>query len=75
MCLPRMVRMPCKLLADVVETSTAAGIRVPRLKSNAVRQITLAKSQPGTIAAERFSKLLYGDHPYGSVIPTEENIK
>ncbi|HMI51814.1 MAG TPA: pitrilysin family protein [Candidatus Saccharimonadales bacterium] len=63
-----------KLLADVLQHPLLPESELARLKSNAVRQITLAKSQPGTIAAERFSKLLYGDHPYGSVIPTEENI-
>jgi len=63
-----------KLLAEVLQHPLFPESELARLKTDAMRQITLAKSQPGTIAAERFSKLLYGDHPYGSVIPTEENI-
>ena len=34
----------------------------------------MAKTQPGQIALARFRKLLYGDHPYGDVLPTEETV-
>jgi zinc protease len=34
----------------------------------------VAKTRPGQIALARFRKLMYGDHPYGDVLPTEESL-
>jgi predicted Zn-dependent peptidase len=41
------------------------------LKADAQRRLAVAKTQPRQIALERFRKLLYGDHPYGRVFPSE----
>jgi predicted Zn-dependent peptidase len=46
-----------------------------RLKNDALRRIALQLSQPQTIADIRFRKLLYGEHPYGTVLPTEDDVK
>jgi predicted Zn-dependent peptidase len=45
------------------------------LKNDRVRQITVAKSQPGSLTQEQFRKLVYGEHPYGRLYPSEEMIK
>jgi len=63
-----------KLLADVIQHPLLPESELARLKDNELRQIAVAKSQPGQIALARFRKLLYGDHPYGDVLPTEESI-
>jgi zinc protease len=63
-----------KLLADVVERPLLPESELARLKTNMLRQIAVAKTQPGQIALARFRKLMYGDHPYGDVLPTEETI-
>jgi len=63
-----------KLLADVVQHPLLPEAELARLKSNQLRQIAVAKSQPGQMALARFRKLMYGDHPYGDVLPTEESI-
>jgi zinc protease len=63
-----------KLLADVVEHPLLPESELARLKTNALRQIAVAKTQPAQIALARFRKLMYGDHPYGEVLPTEETI-
>jgi zinc protease len=63
-----------KLLADVIEHPLLPESELARLKTNMLRQIAVAKSQPGQIALARFRKLLYGDHPYGEVLPTEETV-
>lgn len=60
------------LLGDVVQNPALPGSELPRLKNDAVRRLTIAKSQPNQIAMERFRRLLYGDHPYGRVFPTEQ---
>jgi zinc protease len=63
-----------KLLADVVEHPLLPESELARLKTNMLRQIAVAKSQPGQIALARFRKLMYGDHPYGDILATEETV-
>ena len=63
-----------KLLAEVVEHPLLPGSELARLKTNALRELAVAKSRPGQIALVRFRKLVYGVHPYGEVLPTEESI-
>jgi predicted Zn-dependent peptidase len=63
------------LLADVAEHPLFPESELPRLKNDALRQLSIAKSVPQSMALERFRKILYGDHPYGTVFPTEDSIK
>ncbi len=63
------------LLGDVVQNPLLPASELPRLKNDAVRRLTIAKSQPGQLAMERFRKLLYADHPYGRVFPTQEMVE
>ena len=63
------------LLADVAEHPLFPESELPRLKNDALRQLSIAKSVPQSMALERFRKILYGDHPYGTVFPTENSIK
>jgi len=64
-----------KLLAGVVQHPRLPQSEIDRLKNDALRQIALQNSQPQTIALVRFRKILYGDHPYAIVVPTEADIK
>src|SRR6266852_726073 len=64
-----------KVLADVLEHPRLPESELARLKNDSLRQIALQLSQPQTIAAARFRKLLYGEHPYGTIVPAEEDIK
>lgn len=64
-----------KLLADVAQHPRLPESELARLKNDALRQIALRNSQPQTMAIERFRKILYGDHPYAIVVPTESDIK
>jgi zinc protease len=63
------------LLADVVEHPLFPDSELPRLKNDAQRQLTISKSVPQSMALEKFRKILYGDHPYGTVFPTQESIE
>ncbi len=63
-----------KLLADVLQHPLLPESELARLKTNLLRQIAVAKSQPGQIALARFRKLMYEDHPYGATLPTEETV-
>ena len=60
-----------RVVADVVMHPSLPASELARLKANRVRQLAIDKSQPQTLASERFAQLLYGDHPYGRPYPTE----
>jgi zinc protease len=67
---PRMI----DLVADVVRNPTFPESELPRLKADMARSLSVARSQPQQLALEKFRAVLYGDHPYGRVFPTEEMI-
>lgn len=64
-----------QLLADVVTHPRLPESELQRLKTDELRQIAIGRSQPQTIALIRFRKILYGDHPYSVILPSEDDIK
>lgn len=68
---PQMLR----LVADVARNPRFPESELARLKADRVRQVTVAKSQQQQLANERFLAVLYPDHPYGRVYPTEQQIQ
>jgi zinc protease len=60
-----------RVLADVVEHPRLPDTELARVKANLLRNLAIQKSSPQAIALEKFSALMYGDHPYGRVFPTE----
>lgn len=64
-----------ELLAEVATTPRLPESELPRLKNDLLRQLAIAKTQPQQMALERFRKVLYGDHPYGRIFPTEAMIQ
>src|SRR6202040_1341451 len=63
------------LVSDVAMHPLLPESELARLKANLLRQVLVAKSRPSQIALARFRKLLYGDHPYGEILPTEASLK
>src|ERR1043166_301154 len=63
------------LLADVAQHPLFPESELPRLKTDAERQLSISKAVPQNMALEKFRKILYGDHPYGTVFPTQESIQ
>ena len=63
------------LLADVLMNPGFPDTELERLKNNFLRNLQVQKSQPQSLAQEQFHKVLYADHPYGRVFPTEDMIK
>ncbi|MDP9339728.1 MAG: insulinase family protein [Acidobacteriota bacterium] len=63
-----------KLLADFAMHPLMPESELPRLKANLMRQVVVSKTRPGQIALARFRKLMYGDHAYGDILPTEESL-
>ncbi len=63
------------LLADIVQHPRLPESELPRLQSDLIRETAIARSTPGTLADERFRAVLFGAHPYGAPLPTEQQIK
>jgi predicted Zn-dependent peptidase len=62
------------VIADILQRPLLPVSELARMKNDRLRQLTIAKTQPGPLANERFRKLLYPNHPYGRLYPTEEMI-
>jgi predicted Zn-dependent peptidase len=61
-----------RLIGDVARHPRFPEAELARLVGDRQRQLAIAKTQPQQIAAERYAKLLYPDHPYGRVFPTSQ---
>jgi zinc protease len=63
------------LVADVVRNPKFPASELDRLKANMSRNLAVSLSQPQQLALQKFRAVLYGDHPYGRVFPTNEMIQ
>ena len=59
------------LVADVARHPKFPESELARLKGDRQRQLSIALSQPQPMARQKFRAVLYGDHPYGRLFPTE----
>jgi predicted Zn-dependent peptidase len=64
-----------RLLADVVRHPAFPESELARLQNDFVRNLSIQLSQPQPQADSRFAELLYPDHPYGRMFPSEEMIR
>jgi predicted Zn-dependent peptidase len=63
-----------ELLADIVRNPAFPESELERLKRDRLRQLSVARTQPQQMAVAEFRKALYGDHPYGRLLPSEEQL-
>ena len=61
-----------RLVADVLRNPSFPESELERLRSNRLRQLTVALQRPGTLTQVTFLERLYPDHPYGRPLPTRE---
>ena len=64
-----------KLVAEVARSPLFPESDLARLKGDMARNLSIQRSQPGPLAAEKFSEVLYGKHPYGRMFPTEQALQ
>jgi zinc protease len=62
------------LVADVAARPALPASELTRVRDNLLRQLSVSRTTPGTLAAERFAATLYPDHPYGRLLPTDEQL-
>lgn len=68
---PDMVR----LVADLATSPAFPDAQLPRLKTDMLRQVAIARAQPQQLASEKFRSLLFPGHPYGRSFPTPEMVQ
>ena len=64
-----------RVIADVARHPRFPESELPRMKQNRLRNIAIARSQPGTQASVKFGEMMFGDHPYGRSFPTEAQLQ
>ncbi len=64
-----------RLVAEIALSPAFPATELARLKTDRVRQVTIARTQPQSLTLEKFRALLYPDHPYGRIFPTAEMLQ
>jgi len=63
------------LMADVLLNPKFAAADLETIRASKLRDLSVAKAQPGNIAVERFRRIIYPNHAYGDVFASEETLK
>jgi predicted Zn-dependent peptidase len=63
------------LIGDVTLNPAFPASELERLKTDRVRQVSMARQQAQSVTQERFRSVMYPDHPYGRLYPTEEQLQ
>lgn len=62
------------LVADLLRRPDLKAEELEKVRADMLRNLTVAKSTPGSVASEAFQAAVYPDHPYGRVFPTAEQL-
>jgi zinc protease len=62
------------LMSDVTQHASFPENELKLAKENTIQQIQAGRANPGFLANERFQKAVFGNHPYGFVVPDEKSI-
>jgi predicted Zn-dependent peptidase len=63
-----------RLIAEVLREPLLPASELPRIQQNYLRNLSVIRSQAQSQAGAAFAKLMYGDHPFGQTLPTEEQL-
>ena len=63
-----------ELMSDVAQHPSFPETEVKLAQENLIQQIRAGRADPGFLVNERFQKAVFGDHPYGFVVPDEKSI-
>jgi predicted Zn-dependent peptidase len=68
---PELVR----LVADVAMNPAFPEKELERVRQDRIREVTIARTTPQTLAQERFLAVTYPDHGYGRLLPSVEALQ
>src|SRR6185436_10544060 len=63
------------IFADVIRNAKFPQEEVEKYKQRQIAQMQFQRSIPQFLAAERFQRAIYGDHPAGLIVPPMDSIK
>jgi predicted Zn-dependent peptidase len=61
-------------MSDVAQHASFPDSEVKLAQENTIQQIRAGRANPGFLVNERFQKAVFGNHPYGFVVPDEKSI-
>ena len=62
------------LIADLLQRPDLKAGELEKVRADLQRNLTVAQSSPGEIADAAFLSVIYPDHPYGRVFPTQAQL-
>ena len=63
------------LMADVVTNPKFAADDLEKIRANKIRELTINRAAPGSLAWEKFRQVIFPGHAYGTIFPTEDGLK
>lgn len=63
------------IFADVIRNPKFPKDEVEKFKTRTISQLQFQRAIPQLLAAERFSRAIYGDHPAGLILPPVDSLK
>jgi zinc protease len=63
------------LLADVVQNPKFASEDLEKVRANKIRELAINRAQAGTQAWEKFRQVVFGNHPYASIMAEEASLR
>lgn len=64
-----------RVIGDLVQNPAFPASEMPRVLQARARTVAISKAQAQSQAQEKFAQVMFGDHAYGRVFPTEEQLK
>lgn len=61
-----------KVIGDIAMHPALPASEIERLKNDLKRNLAVQRTQPQSLAFEKFASIIYKDHPYGRTFPTDE---
>ncbi|MCJ2178227.1 M16 family metallopeptidase [Novosphingobium album (ex Hu et al. 2023)] len=62
------------LIADLLQRPDLKAGELEKVRADLLRNLSVAKSTPDSIAEDAFASVIYPDHPYGRVFPTQKQL-
>ncbi len=63
------------LIADLAQHASFLPNEFERERRQRVEELKIERTTPGFLANERLRRILFGDHPYGTIAPTQTQIE
>ncbi len=63
-----------QLVNELAREATFPAAEFERERRQKFEEVKLERTQPGFLAGERLRKVLFGEHPYSQISPTEEQV-